>query len=321
MGRHRRGFTLIELLVVIAIIAVLIALLLPAVQQAREAARRTQCRNNLKQIGLALHNYHDSHRTFPIGHCWISATRVQSDGWGWGWSAMILPYLDQAPLYNRINFSRSPSNNTGGVNSNLAVCQMPLAMIRCPSDTLPLAANTDSIPNQVLTNYLVAANSYDNYPNQNAATTNHMYRDNGLFGHDSSIRLRDITDGTTNTFMAGEVGNHTNTNKNGPRWLARVDAAGLAVASQSLMRLGFYKLNPPQTVPATDVQHSFHSQHSGGAYFLMADGSVRFVSENIQHTAFAWNVNDPYNRSQNGAKYGVYQRLFSRNDGLSMSNL
>src|SRR5437588_8459259 len=102
----RRGFTLIELLVVIAIIAVLIALLLPAVQQAREAARRSQCRNNLKQLGIALHNYHDTHRVFPIGFLdtiWGTGETNVSAGWSWG--AYLLPYLDNAALYNQFNFS------------------------------------------------------------------------------------------------------------------------------------------------------------------------------------------------------------------------
>ena len=104
--RQRHGFTLIELLVVIAIIAVLIALLLPAVQQAREAARRTQCRNNLKQIGLAIHNYLDIHDRFPPGHYWSSNT-ADSGGTGWLWGTHLLPQMDQAPLYNTIDFGSS----------------------------------------------------------------------------------------------------------------------------------------------------------------------------------------------------------------------
>src|SRR5688500_4365529 len=117
---RRRGFTLIELLVVIAIIAVLIALLLPAVQQAREAARRTQCRNNLKQIGLALHNYHDVHNTFPMGYC---AGMTYVDGAsdtspGWSWATYILPQLDQGPLYNQFNWSAAP-DTVAAIQKNL----------------------------------------------------------------------------------------------------------------------------------------------------------------------------------------------------------
>jgi prepilin-type N-terminal cleavage/methylation domain-containing protein len=103
----RRGFTLIELLVVIAIIAILIALLLPAVQQAREAARRTQCRNNLKQLGLAFHNYHDIYNRFPGGHMWDSSTASTNNvtGTGWGWAAALLPQMDQLAAYNQIDFT------------------------------------------------------------------------------------------------------------------------------------------------------------------------------------------------------------------------
>ena len=110
--RRSHGFTLIELLVVIAIIAILIALLLPAVQQAREAARRTQCRNNLKQIGLALHNYHDNFNVFPMGYSDIMAGNSERHGAGWSWMSSILPQIDQAPLYNRFEFSTTPYANT-----------------------------------------------------------------------------------------------------------------------------------------------------------------------------------------------------------------
>src|SRR5581483_8700238 len=114
----KKGFTLIELLVVIAIIAILIALLLPAVQQAREAARRTQCKNNLKQLGLALHNYHDNFNTFPPGG--VNGTAATSNYQGWGWSIMLLPQIDQAPLYNQINFSLSMSTVLAQVPNPLA---------------------------------------------------------------------------------------------------------------------------------------------------------------------------------------------------------
>jgi prepilin-type N-terminal cleavage/methylation domain-containing protein len=151
--RHRsrsRGFTLIELLVVIAIIAILIALLLPAVQQAREAARRTQCRNSFKQIGLALHNYHDAFNLFPYatantGQCFTAATDSVTNHTGW---LMLLPYMDQGPLYNQFNFNwatgiRNTGSGTlmGGAinppNTNLPLSTMQLSMLLCPSDNGP----------------------------------------------------------------------------------------------------------------------------------------------------------------------------------------
>ena len=162
--RFKRAFTLIELLVVIAIIAVLIALLLPAVQQAREAARRSQCRNNLKQLGIAMHNYHETHKKLPNGMASSDFKGVTGNGRGWGWSALILPFVDQQNIYNQINFSRAPNDNTGAPNSNLAACQKSFPLMRCPTDTMPIfatvspyyVATADGIINQAICNYLVA---------------------------------------------------------------------------------------------------------------------------------------------------------------------
>jgi len=133
MSKHRlrRGFTLIELLVVIAIIAILIALLLPAVQQAREAARRTQCKNHLKQIGLAIHNYHDTHNTFPPGYIARIPQNITSSERGlYGWGAFVLPYMDQAPLYNLLQVGNVPLE-TNAV-TNLAALQTPLPAFSLP---------------------------------------------------------------------------------------------------------------------------------------------------------------------------------------------
>jgi prepilin-type N-terminal cleavage/methylation domain-containing protein len=158
----RSGFTLIELLVVIAIIAVLIALLLPAVQQAREAARRSQCKNNLKQLGLAMHNYHDTFGAFPPG--WIAATRgvgpdVNGGLNGFGWGAMILPMMEQAPVYNQFRFELS-INDTTGTPSNRSLIATSLPTFRCPSDPAPVtwqlknSAGTTVIADVASTNYL-----------------------------------------------------------------------------------------------------------------------------------------------------------------------
>src|SRR5258708_7018439 len=134
--RFRRvGFTLIELLVVIAIIAVLIGLLLPAVQKVREAAARMKCTNNLKQIGLALHNYHDTMKVFPPGYVDgntnPNSTPDNDLGPGWGWASFLLPYLEQGNVYNQINFSQGV-----GIGSNVAISLLPLPMFQCPSDGL-----------------------------------------------------------------------------------------------------------------------------------------------------------------------------------------
>src|SRR5579871_6659577 len=133
MQTKRKGFTLIELLVVIAIIAVLMALLLPAVQQAREAARRSQCKNNLKQVGLALHNYHEIANMLPPGWVGITAGAPDIHGLnGWGWASKILPLLDQSTAYNQINFSVDVSN---AANNAMRLTTFPV--FRCPSDPQP----------------------------------------------------------------------------------------------------------------------------------------------------------------------------------------
>src|SRR5690349_2559350 len=133
MRRRRTAFTLIELLVVIAIIAILIALLVPAVQKAREAAARTQCTNNLKQIGLAMHSYHDTYKRLPPGYVDgntnPNSTPDNDVGPGWGWAAFLLPYMEQGPLYNQINFGV-----TVGVGVNAQASQQPIALFLCPSD-------------------------------------------------------------------------------------------------------------------------------------------------------------------------------------------
>ena len=138
-GIARRGFTLIELLVVIAIIAILIALLLPAVQQAREAARRTQCKNNLKQIGLALHNYHDTFLMFPhaIFFYPTPAGNAAANIPAWAWSAMILPQIEQTNLYNTLNLGPVPFQTAANTPATLNLLQTPLAAFRCPTDVTP----------------------------------------------------------------------------------------------------------------------------------------------------------------------------------------
>jgi prepilin-type N-terminal cleavage/methylation domain-containing protein len=208
MSRARRGFTLIELLVVIAIIAILIALLLPAVQQAREAARRSQCKNNLKQIGLALHNYHEQAGTLPPG--WIGvdlATRLPDvEGLnGFGWGAMILPHLDQTPLYNRINFFVGVADPL-----NLVPRTTNLTVYRCPSDTGPQqwtildeADGTTPLAELPLANYVGAFGTGELHDCEGQPPP-FACRGNGVFSHLSKTRFADLTDGVSTTILTGE---------------------------------------------------------------------------------------------------------------------
>ncbi|MCP4508676.1 MAG: DUF1559 domain-containing protein, partial [Fuerstiella sp.] len=196
---HRHGFTLIELLVVIAIIAILIALLLPAVQQAREAARRTQCNNNLKQIGLALHNYHDVHKTFPPG--WVDQTFGTSSNWGW--AVYLLPQIEQANLYGRLQVGNPHSLGIALDDpQKLKLMQTPITAFRCPSDTAPEINDRHTLVSDrqleisVATSNLVAAAGGGDWTVAGKLT--------GSFGKNSRVNLRDITDGSSNTIVVGE---------------------------------------------------------------------------------------------------------------------
>jgi prepilin-type N-terminal cleavage/methylation domain-containing protein len=284
--RRSRGFTLIELLVVIAIIAILIALLLPAVQQAREAARRTQCKNNMKQLGLALHNYHDVHNTFPSG--WIAVdpqTRQQSphDGVnGAGWGTMILPNLDQASLYNLFNANLAIQDP-----ANIPFIDNVIPAWQCPSDPKPdrWKIEEEGSAGTVLAelptaNYIGVfgteeLDGCENSPGTAPVTSAGQCRGDGMFYHHSKTRFRDITDGTTNTFMLGERRTDTELG-----WYSTWPGM-VSEGEEAFQRI----LGSADHVPNDPVAHldDFSSHHVGGAQFVLGDGSVRFISENIDH--------------------------------------
>jgi prepilin-type N-terminal cleavage/methylation domain-containing protein/prepilin-type processing-associated H-X9-DG protein len=284
--KTRRGFTMIELLVVIAIIAVLIALLLPAVQAAREAARRASCINNLKQMGIALHNYHDALSVFPPGY--IAASRF-IDGEtdvapGWSWATMLLPQLDQAPLYASINVYlpvQAPANTTA--------TQTLLSAFLCPSDQLPPSrtfAVTDGLGNTVAT---VAPSSYAACTGSDAADValglNNDGSGNGLFYRNSGVAIAAVTDGTSQTVALLERawGDTEGT------WVGAVAGGyvqrgpfnpcpGSAFATYlapCLVLAHCHLLNTnADTDSGLDDPSSFHPS---GANALFADGSVHFL--------------------------------------------
>jgi prepilin-type N-terminal cleavage/methylation domain-containing protein len=263
----RRAFTLIELLVVIAIIAILIALLLPAVQQAREAARRTQCRNNMHQLGIALHNYHDTHNCFPpsataydTGSYWRGTT---------GWGIFLLPFLDEAALYNAYNHDRMP---THGENSTATGSY--LAQLDCP--TLGLQGQTYVSGATRMSYSAYQANAGTQYYHQwgTPTTAGMMYRN-------ARVRIRDVRDGTSQTILMGEVpvgpdpgGNPAMHNY----WGGDTYVGANVEASVYDAR---YTINS-----GACIWCGFGSMHEGGAFFLFCDGQVRFLSENIDFTTF-----------------------------------
>lgn len=247
---QRRAFTLIELLVVIAIIAILVALLLPAIQQAREAARRTQCRNSLKQWGIALHNYHETHSALPMGK-----NRLIH----WTFRSMLLPQLDQAPLYDSIDFSYRPhcfQYVTTAGNKNPADDHVPVYF--CPSDPNIQRPFTGFLGVHMPGNYLGLSGSRNN-------TTD------GVLFSNSAVAFSHITDGQSNTIAMGERGIPSQLNIG---WMLCGSNSDAFVS----MQVG---LTPGDASGAHN--NHFWSYHTGGAHFLLADGSVRFVSDNIDY--------------------------------------
>jgi len=274
-NRMRRGFTLIELLVVNAIIAILVGLLLPAVQNAREAARRTQCRNNLKQIGLAMHNYHTSHNTFPPGY--VSGAAYPATTNGWSWCAMLLPSLDQGNLYDTINM-RLPVEDP----ANLPAATNSIPVFLCPSDQIGAGTFqiTDAVGNVVIP--AAAPMSYAATVGDDNSEADGM-TGNGSFYRNSKTRIADIVDGTSMTVFAGDRDwGHSN-----GAWVGAPNNAQLRAGPLNPWQ--FATANSPVLILAhnnwinirTDSDgglDDFSSLHPGGVQLLFADGSVRFIA-------------------------------------------
>lgn len=302
--RYRSGFTLIELLVVIAIIAVLIALLLPAVQQAREAARRTQCKNNLKQLGLGLHNYADTFTTFPPGVVHQTGSGITTGLYNnYGWSMLLAPFLEKGNIHTAVNFG--VTNLTQALNDPVrrAILQQPVSLFRCPSDPGP-DLNTEI-------NFSVSGGSV-NLPTSNYVANNGTYSfrnalgevrtgpttfNNGFFGGVGPTTtvgpgmrtFASVTDGLSNTIAIGErcweiAGVDY---RAAVAWAQR--GSGEASSAEntnmiSLFAVGWRPMNAPKE-PGANPTHrrGFSSAHTGGVQFVLGDGSVRFISENIDH--------------------------------------
>ncbi|MES2791018.1 MAG: DUF1559 domain-containing protein [Planctomycetota bacterium] len=303
-----RGFTLIELLVVIAIIAVLIALLLPAVQQAREAARRSQCKNNLKQMGLAFHNYHEAFNTFPIG--------AQAPIYQANWRVSVLPYMDQGPLYNSL--TQTPANGRGfnvfnawtgdggygtGTGSNAILNRALVPVFKCTSSTCEAfyTGSADGVsPGQTGTevgmtmDYVGIGGSYTAAaPFDSTAVLNTNYGtmgQNGMLQIGKSLQIKDCTDGTSNTIMVGEdsgkIANVDRRKNLSGGWSGHRGAAvggGTGYGGGGVVTI-VYSSNPktaPQYSGSGFNNGPLTSFHIGGVHTLLADGAVRFISDNI----------------------------------------
>lgn len=348
-GQPRHGFTLIELLVVIAIIAILVALLLPAVQQAREAARRSQCKNNLKQFGLALHNYHDTHNTFVF----MRGGTAASTGNANNLSGMValLPFIEQGPLFDVISAGDQANNipagggnpfNDGG--SLWGPYREAPSMLRCPSDPGPNAAY-GSRPLSMSNNYVFS--SGDQVSALAGSTTR------GMFAYRHCVRMRDVTDGTSNTIAMSErainVGGSGAAVANELRPMQAIAgqvttvvtspnscytrSSGSFLTAGNVTRAGgmnwamgvpgfmaFNTVLPPNSPSCTDISPGVTSitnavlpatsYHSGGVNILMVDGSVRFAGSNIDTGNLG--VEQPANGP---SRYGVWGSLGSKSGG------
>ena len=429
---QRRGFTLIELLVVIAIIAILVALLLPAVQQAREAARRSTCKNNLKQLALGLWNYHDTFKVFPpgtigaldpaqVGSAQANAGFSAAFGTtGWSWGSHILPFIDQKPIYDRINFKVSPGQRVQPAGGDAVATQQQIydtqvaitsffEALHCPSDerdqykqyNSATSANygahednptpfQDGDPNSrpdigrgmASSSYFGSAGAFENalvdpVTRGSSSGSDAGWRNkesaNGIFTTNSRVGERQVKDGTSNTLLIGEVSGlkddfsfyYGTVREDGT--LGTVDPALINVFSapneegvpienvsagdlrpRGHLRTGMYKPNG-KSKPAREL--GFSSEHVGGVQFALCDGTVKFISESINHVQKNAGVvldergcffidagatldnagtnppsgncgadvyaEDPNNRKVHMERnFGLYQKLHARNDKL-----
>jgi prepilin-type N-terminal cleavage/methylation domain-containing protein/prepilin-type processing-associated H-X9-DG protein len=285
--RPLRAFTLIELLVVIAIIGILVALLLPAVQQAREAARRTQCKNNLKQLGIALHNYHDQHKVLPPGYVSDYTSAGTDTGPGWGWASMLLPQIDQSPLFQSIDFSvaiEAPKHST------IRLTVLPALL--CPSD--------DAAPKWPAMQYdLSTGTPTTKICDVGAANYVGVFgisepgiAGEGLFFRDSAIAFRDVTDGLSNTLAIGERSHRLGE----ATWVGSVTGARLAGDPSDGIGGGPPEHGSGMVLGHTGERHGpgdphseanqFYSRHPQGVHFLFGDGHVGFLIASMDYPTY-----------------------------------
>lgn len=278
--RERIGFTLVELLVVIAIIGILVGLLLPAVQAAREAARRMQCSNNMRQLGLAVHNYESAYRRLPSG--WVDWRQSGEPGWGWG--AALLPFMEGDNLHRQIDFGVAIEEDI-----HQSVRETFLSTFACPSDTgdnlfliaegdghhhHPIQSPTASIDDEGDPLFLI---SKSNYVGMFGTFELHdaLYAGNGMFFGNSNLRFGDVTDGLSNTLMIGERSSILGQSI----WHGNIPEA--AEPEARILGVADHTPNHPSA-----HYEDFSSYHTGGVMFMRADVSVFFLSENISEEVY-----------------------------------
>ena len=342
-----KGFTLVELLVVIAIIGILVGLLLPAVQAARAAARRMQCSNNLKQLGLAVQNYNDAHKcvpagfitNYPAGALNTAAMMSVTQRTHWSWGAFILPYIEQTALYNTLNPGQSSMDAILATPIGLAALTTPIPAFVCPSDTGPALNNF----NQTISDNPADANApwYNRYVTSNGTDRIAIAKSNYVMSACSSVsttppiwpqygpatgvawlnsrcRFADLTDGTSNTILIGERAFRFNNLTVGAGTALGFSStvntpgtsAGIKAAATGVLGLAYNGIN----WSANNRIHQprgYSSNHTGGAQFVLNDGSVHFISESIDY-----NFQTVPGTLINGAWIdSTFERLIGKSDG------
>jgi prepilin-type N-terminal cleavage/methylation domain-containing protein/prepilin-type processing-associated H-X9-DG protein len=306
--RRRVGFTLVELLVVIAIIGILIALLLPAVQAAREAARRMQCTNNLRQLGLAAQNYHSALGCFPPGFMLVGRSGTTTPG-GWAWGVFLMPFIEQSPLRDKLSVTKYTLEQVVNDPMLVPMLQTDLSVFRCPSSVIGPLRTHQGFPNPKVAsaNYTCCRGFYSF-----SGATYLTKRNNGMYYGQSATRIQDVTDGTSNTFAIGErtcVGDDLKNDARWPSWCGPGGGGAMNTVSSAVAN----KVN-------TARQDAFSSQHPGGAVFCFVDGSARFISETIRSDNAGLTTGDTGDPAQFLAAagqgvVGTYQLLGVINDG------
>jgi len=315
----RRGFTLVELLVVIAIIGILVALLLPAIQAAREAARRTQCGNNLKQIGVAMHNYNDTFNTLPMGFTndyglaqnYLGQNYAHhGDGvtpsrWyaSWSWSAYVAPFMELGAQHQTLNVTGTWAAQSLVNAAARDVIATPVASLRCPSDTGKDPHNSGEYRPRDVNNtqlYAATANYAGVCDHDSANIDNRQNNCQGVLFVDSDIKFRDVTDGTSSVLMVGErcryraharcgvqqdCGAGTVFVVGATNQLAHDNRANAAAVGSAARGIN-WDSDVADCTNLWNAKSSFHSLHPGGAQFVLVDASTHFISEDVDLTTF-----------------------------------
>ncbi len=319
---QRQGFTLVELLVVIAIIGTLVGLLLPAVQAARESSRRSTCSNNLKQIALGLHNYHDAQKVLPKT---ATGDPISGNG-GWGWQVYTLPFMEYAEVATTLNTAAGYPLNLGG--ARLTVAQSRIPSFLCPSCLVEPQETATAIRTingwgqfrSSKCNYLGNAGASMSY---GGTAANIKLLSLGAIRKTDGVRFGEITDGLSKTFLIGEAGGKATSAANDPRipgvWVGEYNGTE---GGLGLFRHTSFKVNSGDT-------RAFGSYHPGGAQFAMCDGAVRWIADEIQfvagNTIYSNNAAVPAEVTGGITQatlpgLGVYQKLSTRSDGNNFAD-